>query len=136
MKIVRFSQKDYVPASHENPDAPGVWKKVLLRHEDVIDGRIQMINWARLPVGAAFQAHYHEDMQEVFIILNGTVRLIVNAEACELAAGDAVVIPIGALHVMHNICDEDVCYVAIGITREGRGKTVVVDGSMSGETRR
>lgn len=127
MKIVRFCDRTYVPASHEKPDAPGVWKKVLLGHDDLIDGRVQMINWALLPTGASFQPHYHEDMEEIFIILNGKVSITVDGTTEELRKGDAVVIPIRSTHVMHNTCNEDVCYIAIGITREGKGRTVVVD---------
>ena len=29
MKIIRANDKTFIPASHENPLAPGVWKKVL-----------------------------------------------------------------------------------------------------------
>ena len=129
MKTVRFSDRDYVPASHEKPDAPGVWKKVLLARGDLIDGRVQMINWARLPAGASFQPHYHEDMQEVFVILNGTVSMTIDHETETLGAGDAVVIPARGTHVMRNTCGEDVFYIALGITREGGGRTVVVAGT-------
>lgn len=128
MRIVRFDDRRYVPASHEKPDAPGVWKKVLLGRDDLIEGRMQMINWARLPAGASFQPHYHEDMEEVFIILNGNVRIVVDGETASLGPGDTVVIPVRSTHVMANTCGEDVCYIALGITREGRGRTVVVDG--------
>jgi len=127
VNIVRFNQHEYVPASHENPDAPGVWKKVLLTRSDLSPGGIQMINWARLPVGSSFQAHYHEDMEEVFIILNGRVSITVNGESAELGKADTVVIPARSTHVMTNICDEDVCYIAVGITQQGRGRTVVVE---------
>lgn len=128
MKIVRFHEKKYVPASHEKPDEPGVWKKVLLSYNDLTEGHIQMINWALLPPGASFQPHYHEDMQEVFIILNGKVRITVDGTTEELEGGDVVVIPIRSTHVMQNIGSGDVSYIAIGITREGRGRTVVVTG--------
>ncbi len=126
MNTVRFHDRPYVPASHEHPDAPGVWKKVLVQRGDLIDGRVQMINWALLPAGAAFQPHYHEDMQEVFIILNGSVSITVGGETTILGAGDTVVIPVGSVHVMRNCGDVDVCYIALGITREGKGRTVVV----------
>lgn len=126
MKTVRFEDRDYMPASHENPDAPGVWKKVLLHRADMMEGRVQMINWARLPAGASFQPHYHEDMQEVFIIIRGQARIQIDHETAELGSGDTVVIPARSIHVMHNTGGEDVEYIALGITREGQGRTVVV----------
>jgi mannose-6-phosphate isomerase-like protein (cupin superfamily) len=77
MQVIRSSTLKYIPASHENPDKPGVLKKILLGKEDVINGKVQMINWALLPVGNAFERHYHEDMQEVFIIVRGMAKITV-----------------------------------------------------------
>ncbi len=126
MKTVRFKDRDYMPASHENPDAPGVWKKVLLQRADLMEGQVQMINWARLPAGESFQAHYHEDMQEVFIIIRGQARIQIDQETADLGSGDTVVIPVRSVHIMHNTGRQDVEYIALGITREGRGRTIVV----------
>ena len=71
MKIIRFKNLKFQPASHEDSFKPGVFKKVLLTYKDLLSGRVQMINWARLPVGSEFAAHYHEDMEEIFIIVSG-----------------------------------------------------------------
>jgi mannose-1-phosphate guanylyltransferase len=116
----------FVPASHEDPNNPGSLKKVLLHRADVIDGRVQMINWALLPVGKSFEAHYHQDMQEIFIIIEGKVEIMIDQENAELKAGDAVVIPIKSVHKMKNISDTDVVYIAMGISAEGKGKTINV----------
>ena len=51
MKIVRSADREIIPASHEKPESPGVFKKVILQAADFIDGRIKMINWALLPTG-------------------------------------------------------------------------------------
>ncbi len=124
MKVIKASDLNYIPASHENPQDPGVLKKVLARKDDLIDGLVQMINWALLPVGKAFEAHYHEDMQEVFIILEGTAEIAIDEETATLYKGDAVFIPPRSIHVMKNIGATDVEYLALGISKEGRGKTV------------
>ena len=63
MNIVRSGDCVFVPASHEDSEVPGVLKKVLLRKDDFIDGKVQMLNWALLPVGRSFSPHYHQDMQ-------------------------------------------------------------------------
>jgi mannose-1-phosphate guanylyltransferase/mannose-1-phosphate guanylyltransferase/mannose-6-phosphate isomerase len=126
MKIVRFNDLAYTPASHEDAADPGVWKKVLLIKPDFIQGHPQMINWALLPAGRAFRAHYHEDMQEVFIITEGRARITVGDETGELSAGDAVVIPPGAVHVMEAPGPEDVRYIALGISSGRGGRTIVV----------
>jgi len=90
MRVVRAAEREYVAASHENPERPGVYKRVLATHDQLLQGRIQMINWARLPVGASFQAHYHEDMEETFVMIDGEARMEVGSAAVELRRGDAI----------------------------------------------
>jgi mannose-6-phosphate isomerase-like protein (cupin superfamily) len=127
MHIIRGNDIDYIPASHERPDEPGVLKKVLVQAADLIDGKVQMINWALLPAGKSFQAHYHEDMQEIFILVQGRTQIDIKDESAELNTGDAVFIPVSAVHTMHNPYVEDAAYIAIGITLGRGGKTVVVE---------
>jgi mannose-6-phosphate isomerase-like protein (cupin superfamily) len=126
MHIVKASQIDYIPASHESPQNPGVVKKVLARSGQLAQGTIQMINWALLPVGKAFEAHYHEDMQEVFIIVAGTAEITIDRETATLETGDLVLIPSRAVHVMKNTGNTNVEYIALGISKSGTGKTINV----------
>lgn len=126
MKICRGDQLEFIPASHEDPKDPGVWKKVLAKKDELVPGRVQMINWARMEVGKAFEAHYHEDMQEVFIILAGKVEILVDDETETLASGDMVIIDERQVHRMKNIGEEPVEYIVVGISREQGGKTVNV----------
>lgn len=126
MKIIQGNKIDFIPASHEDPKNPGVLKKVLAKRDDLIDGRIQMINWAHLPVGKAFEPHYHEDMEEVFVILAGQVEITINHESETLTKGDAVIIPIKAVHTMKNTGDQPAEYLALGIALEQGGKTINV----------
>ncbi len=126
MQIIRLSQLRKIPASHEDPAGPGVLKQILLKRDDLSSGRVQMINWSILLTGKPFRAHYHEAMDEVFIILDGEVEITVNKEKETLGKGDAVVIPEGAVHAMKNLTDREVSYITIGIARDASGKTVVV----------
>ena len=126
MQIIRGDQIDFIPASHENPGDPGVLKRVLATKNQLIDGRVQMVNWSRLPAGKSFQPHYHEDMQEVFIILNGTVEMTVTDMTCELNGGDAILISPREVHMMKNVCSADVDYIVFGISSGQGGKTVNV----------
>ena len=126
MKIIRSAELEFVPASHEDPESPGVLKKVLLGKHDVIDGKVQMVNWALLPVGRSFEPHYHEDMEEVFIMIHGFARIAAGKAECTIGPGDAVVIPVGAIHMMENLGEEDVEYIAIGVSRGQHGRTVTV----------
>ena len=125
MKIVRGNSLEFIPASHEDSQNPGVLKKVLATRNDLIAGRVQMVNWSHLPVESQFQPHYHEDMQEVFVILNGTVAMTVDGNVVELQGGDAILIDAREIHQMKNCCEQDVEYVVFGISMESGGQTVV-----------
>jgi mannose-6-phosphate isomerase-like protein (cupin superfamily) len=127
MKIIHAADRAFVPASHEDPRAPGVWKKVLFQQDAFQAGRVQMVNWARLPRGQSFAAHYHQDMQEVFVIVQGTARMTVGSEAVELGRGDAILIEPGEVHKMHNRGEADVEYVVLGVASGQGGRTVVVE---------
>lgn len=125
MRVVRGAEIEFEPASHEDPDRPGVYKRVLLQKADLVPGRVQMVNWAKLPIGASFARHYHEDMEEVFVILDGMIRAIVDQTQVELAAGDCIVVGRGERHQMTNMSNHDVHYVVFGIAGNNNGKTVV-----------
>ena len=126
MKLIHGNQLEFVPASHENVTAPGVFKKVLCTKADLVQGRVQMINWARLPALSSFQLHYHEDMQEVFILMKGRVSMLVDGEESVMEPQDAVLVPPMARHKMTNLLDSDAEYVVLGISTEKGGKTIVV----------
>jgi mannose-6-phosphate isomerase-like protein (cupin superfamily) len=126
MRIIRSSDKSFIPASHENPLAPGVWKKVLFQRDELQPGTVQMINWARLPVGSSFSAHYHEDMQEVFVIVSGEAEMVVADQAVVLGRGDSIAIDRREIHRMTNRGREDVEYLVVGITGNEGGRTVVL----------
>lgn len=127
MKIVRSNNLEFIPAGHEDSLNPGVLKKVLFKKDDLISGRVQMINWAMLPPGKSFRAHYHEDMEEVFIVVDGKVKIKIDQEEAIIGQGDAVLVPAGGTHKMINESTSNVLYVVVGITQEKDGKTVVVE---------
>jgi len=125
MKIVRGNTINFIPAAHEDSRSPGALKKVLIKKDDIADGKIQMINWAKIPVGKSFSSHYHEDMEEIFIILSGTAEITVGDEKEILEASDTVVIPEKHDHLMRNIGEADVEYIVIGIARNLGGQTII-----------
>jgi mannose-6-phosphate isomerase-like protein (cupin superfamily) len=127
MRIIRGSELDFIPASHEDQQRPGVLKRVLATRNDLLDGRVQMINWASLPAGSSFRAHYHEDMEEVFIILRGRVRVVVDERTDELNAGDAIFVAPHEVHKMTNLTQDAADYIVMGISQGKGGQTVVVE---------
>ena len=127
MRVIPSASLSFVPAGHENPLSPGVLKKVLLNKADLQPGRVQMVNWASLGVGKRFARHCHEDMQEIFILVRGEAEITVGTETAILRRGDAVVIDPHEFHQMRNTLTDTVEYLAIGISSETGGKTVVLE---------
>ncbi len=126
MKIIKNNDIAFIPASHENPLDPGCLKKVLFKRDDLDPGRVQMINWSILIKNKSFEKHYHEDMEEVFIILSNEATIIIENEREILKKGDAVFIPIKKIHQMINETDIDTEYLSIGIATGDTGRTINV----------
>jgi len=126
MKIVHSADRPLVPASHEDPRDPGVWKRVLLERADFQAGAVQMVNWATLPPGKEFAAHHHEDMQEVFVILSGAAEMTAGAETHVLARGDVALVQPLEVHQMRAQGNEGVEYLVFGVSAGKGGRTVVV----------
>lgn len=54
-------------------------------------------------VGAAFGGyHYHEHSDNIYLVLSGTIRSVVDGETHLLSAGDLLFIPAGAAHMTTN----------------------------------
>lgn len=127
MYVVRLCETPKIPASHENASHPGVWNQVLLTKANVQPGQMQMLNWATLPGSASFQPHYHEDMQEIFLILHGQVQMRVDHQIVELSDGDCVVIQPREVHQMTNLSSQEAEYIVLGISSGKGGQTVVIE---------
>ncbi|OGF99598.1 hypothetical protein A2Y99_05405 [Candidatus Gottesmanbacteria bacterium RBG_13_37_7] len=127
MKKFSASLSFWIAASHENPKNSGVVKKIMLAYKDHhLSGRIQMINLARLKRGKCFQAHYHTDMTEIFIILKGSAKIRIEKEKSILKKFDLVVIPSNTIHTMMNMGRTETDYLVIGISKGANGRTINV----------
>lgn len=127
MHYIPATASGFVPASHEDPRNPGVLKRVITDKSMFQAGHVQMLNWARLPARSSFRPHYHEDMQEVFVLVRGTVRMAGGESTVEMTPGDTVLVSPGEIHQMHNDGTEDAEYIVFGISAEKGGRTVVVE---------
>lgn len=127
MKIIRSSDLQFIPSTHEDQKNPNVVKKVLLEKADIHPGRVQMVNWAQLQPNATFEPHFHEDMTEVFLIIEGEVIMNVGGEEVSVKRGDAVVVEPGEVHTMTNLSARQLEYIVFGVSQETGGKTIVVN---------
>jgi len=127
LRIKKGSVLKFTHASHEDEKNPSAVKKVLLSFNDLTKrSKIVMINWAVLYKDRSFTAHYHEDMDEVFIIISGEAEIVVNKEKANLTKGDLVFIPMKCIHQMTCEGNKDLEYIAIGFSLFKGGKTVNV----------
>lgn len=65
-------------------------------------------------------------MDEVFIILEGEVKMLVDRKEAILKKGDSVVVPMNKVHQMTNVTDKDIYYLVIGIALGKNGQTINV----------
>ena len=116
----------FMAASHEDASRPGALKKVLFDSSVLPSGKFQMLNWAKIPAGKAFQNHYHEDMSEVFVITSGKAEMIVAEASFILEKGDSIIIPPKTPHRMSALNNQDVDYLVFGVSSGENGKTIVL----------
>lgn len=126
MKFIPSNASDFVPASHEDPKNPGVLKRVIATAAELNAGQVPMLNWSQLAAGKSFQLHYHEDMQEIFVLLRGTVTMQVGNETVTMNPGDTVIVEPTEIHQMSNASDGMAEYLVFGIASGKGGKTVIV----------
>ena len=65
----------------------------------------QSLAEARLPPGASTTPHHHPATEEIYYILEGTGRMRIDDEECDVGPGDAVAIPPGASHQITTTSD-------------------------------
>ncbi len=126
MNYIPSAASGFIPASHEDPQNPGVLKRVIATQREFQAGQVQMLNWAQLPVGSSFQPHFHEDMQEVFVLLSGIVTMKCGEQTVTMQVGDAVIVDPEEIHQMQNVGDVVAEYIVFGISAQQGGRTVVV----------
>jgi mannose-6-phosphate isomerase-like protein (cupin superfamily) len=122
--FIRAVDLELIPASHEDPLDPGVLKKILVGKGIIQRGDVQMVNFAVMPISKKFNLHYHEDMDEVFILVSGNAQMKVGSEIFVMNPFDTVVVPATFPHEMANIGGTPVTYIVFGVSRGEGGKTI------------
>ncbi len=115
MKVSAITDKEFVPASHEDKDKPGVLKKVLFNAQDFDPAcGLKMLNFATIAPGESFVLHEHQTLEEVFYILKGKGEMRVGDEMTEVSAGMAILVPPKHMHTMKNTGDEVLEFMNFG----------------------
>ena len=116
IKKINEKDRDWEPAAHEDPNDPGVWKRVIVKHEEVDPkSRLMMINLSRVPIGKSHAAHSHETMEEIFYFTDGVGEVKIEDETVAVGKGDRVIVPARSIHSVKNTGDVELLYVGLGI---------------------
>lgn len=90
--------------------------------------RNQSLAEARLPVGAATTTHYHPVMEEIYYILEGRGRMLIDDESRDVGPGDAIAIPPGATHQIINAGEITLKFLCCCAPAYEHDDTVLVEG--------
>jgi mannose-6-phosphate isomerase-like protein (cupin superfamily) len=67
-----------------------------------IPARKQSLAEATIAAGGATAAHYHRLTEELYLVTEGTGRLVIDGEERVIRKGDCALIPPGAVHKLFN----------------------------------
>jgi mannose-6-phosphate isomerase-like protein (cupin superfamily) len=84
----------------------GTELRVLLDTTDFGQGRMSLAMETLRP-GQHTVPHWHEELEEIYYILQGRGRMAIADEVRDVSVGDAVLIPLRAVHCLHNTGDQD-----------------------------
>jgi len=87
----------------------GAIAQMILDHRTLKE--IGFLAVARLAPGKEIEAHV-DPMEEIYFVLNGTGEMRVDADARQVASGDATWIPAGSRHSLLNNSQED-CVILV-----------------------
>ena len=102
------------PVSHN----PAAKKQVWFRKGD-LPPFTQIARVVVFP-GEVLAAHAHADMHELFIILEGATRMLVDGRPHDLKPGDAVALTPGENHELSNPVSETLVFLVAGWTVSSR----------------
>lgn len=73
----------------------------------------QSLAEARLGVGGQTAAHYHEQTEEIYFLLEGKAQMQVGDETRQVNVGDAIAIPPGQVHQITNTGDVELRFLCM-----------------------
>jgi mannose-6-phosphate isomerase-like protein (cupin superfamily) len=71
------------------------------------------ISFAKLIIrpGEKSRTHYHKKTEEIYYILSGTGKIIINNKSFNIGPGHAILLPLGSHHQIINKGDNDLIFV-------------------------
>ena len=116
MKKVNQKDRNWEPGSHEDPKNPGVYKKVLIRHEEVDSkSKLMMFQLCKIPPKTTHVAHSHPTMDEIFYFTEGSGEIDIDGEKEKIKSGDRIIVPAGRKHQIRNTSETELKFIGLGI---------------------
>ena len=125
------NRTDQPPIGHTDPnkyhessnahDGAGSIRYMELLGEDDFETNFLFIHRGVIPPKSGIGEHLHREMEEMYIIFDGTARFTVNGHTSILPAGSMALCPIGSSHGIYNHTDKDVQWMNIAVGSQ-RGK--------------
>ena len=94
----------------------GAQMRVLLPREKTKVAEVIEEVW---PAGGQAPLNAHDEMEQLYVILDGRASVVVGDEQGEVTAGDLVFIPRGATHAIQNSGAATLTYLCIDVFRAG-----------------
>ena len=117
MKLASINSAPEKPVSHN----PAAKKRVWFRKGDLPP--FTQIARVIVPPGEVLTAHAHGDMHELFIILEGTARMVVDATPHDLSQGEAIALSPNESHELSNPSDDQLVFLVAGWAGEPKSHT-------------
>ena len=116
MKKINQKDRNWEPGSHEDPQNPGVYKKVLVRRDEADSkSKMMMFQLCKIPPKTTHVAHSHLTMDEIFYFTEGSGEIEVNGEKEKIVSGDRIIVPAGKVHKIRNIGKVELKFIGLGV---------------------
>lgn len=83
------------------------------------------VDHAVLSRGSSLGRHYHEHMDELFVVLSGSGDMTIGDRTTRIGPGDATLQRHGEGHGLLNPCEEDLDFVRVAVSARGEAFTTV-----------
>ena len=109
------------------PQAPGLWRTDLQRHDLSVPGREVIQNRVEISPDAPAIKHKHPG-EEIIYVLEGSLEYQIESQPAKTHdAGEALMVPAETVHSVRNVGDGNAAELATYVVEKGKPFLVVVE---------